>query len=87
MFLYIFSRGLEHQGWVWSYGTCLQSVKFFFIRQYMCSHVCQKNPKYTFYTIKSSLTLAYKLNNRLKAQVIDKSYLSLHTQLMKIFLT
>ena len=59
------------------HGTCLQGVKFFFIRQYMCSHVCQKNPNYTFYTIKSSLTLAYKLNNRLKAQVIDKSYLSL----------
>jgi hypothetical protein len=40
------------------HGTCLQSVNFFFIRQY--DQPClSKNPKYTFYTIKSSLTLAY----------------------------
>jgi hypothetical protein len=36
-----------HETW-WSYrymfldGTCLQSVNFFFIRQYVLSHVCQK---------------------------------------------
>ena len=24
------------------HGTCLQSVDFIFIRQYMCCHVCQK---------------------------------------------
>ena len=36
----------------------LQSVKFFFIRQYV-QPCLSKNPKYTFYTIKSSLTLAY----------------------------
>jgi hypothetical protein len=40
------------------HGTCLQSVKFFFIRQYV-QPCLSKNPKYTFYTIKSSLTLAY----------------------------
>jgi hypothetical protein len=40
---------------------CLQSVEFFFIHQYV--HPCLlKNPKYTFYTIKSSLTLAYNNN-------------------------
>ena len=40
------------------HGTCLQSVDFFFIRQYVQPRL-SKNPKYTFYTIKSSLTLAY----------------------------
>jgi hypothetical protein len=44
------------------HGTCLQSVKFFFIRQYV-QPCLSKNPKYTFYTIKSSLTLAYYINN------------------------
>ena len=39
--------------------TCLQSVKFFFIRHYV-QPCLSKNPKYTFYTIKSSLTLAYE---------------------------
>ena len=37
---------------------CLQSVNFFFIRQYVQSCL-SKNPKYTFYTIKSLLTLTY----------------------------
>ena len=42
------------------HGTCSQSVEFFFIRQYV--HPClSKNLKYTIYTIKSSLTLAYYL--------------------------
>ena len=40
------------------HGTCLQSVDFFFIRQYV-QPCLSKNRKYTFYTIKSSLTLAY----------------------------
>jgi hypothetical protein len=40
------------------HGTCLQSVEFFFIRHYV-QPCLSKNPKYTFYTIKSSLTLAY----------------------------
>ena len=40
------------------HGTCLQSVDIFFIRQYV-QPCLSKNPKYTFYTIKSSLTLAY----------------------------
>ena len=37
---------------------CLQNVKFFFLRQYV-QPCLLKNPKYTFYTIKSSLKLAY----------------------------
>ena len=41
------------------HGTCLQSVDFFFIRQWV-QPCLSKNIKYTFYTIKSSLTLAYK---------------------------
>ena len=43
------------------YGNrCLQSVEFFFLRQYV-QPCLLKNPKYTFYTIKSSLKLAYKM--------------------------
>ena len=38
------------------HGTCLQSIKFFFIHQYVQPCLSKK---YTFYTIKSSLTLAY----------------------------
>ena len=40
------------------HGTCLQCAEFFFIHQYV-QPCLSKNPKYTFYTIKSSLTLAY----------------------------
>jgi hypothetical protein len=40
------------------HGTCLQCVKFFFIHQYV-QPCLSKNPKYTFYTIKSSLMRAY----------------------------
>ena len=40
------------------HGTCLQCADFFFIRQYV-QPCLSKNPKYTFNTIKSSLTLAY----------------------------
>ena len=40
------------------HGTCLQCVKHFFIHQYV-QPCLSKNPKYTFYTIKRSLTLAY----------------------------
>ena len=50
------------------HGTCLQCVDFFFIHQYV-PPCLSKNPKYTFYTIKSSLTLAYKNGD---------IYLSLH---------
>ena len=42
------------------FGTCLQSVDIFFIHQYV-QPCLSKNPKYTFYSIKSSLTLAYKI--------------------------
>jgi hypothetical protein len=41
------------------HGTCLQRAEFFFIRQYV-QPCLSKNPKYTFYTIKTSLTLAYQ---------------------------
>jgi hypothetical protein len=39
-------------------NRCLQSVEFFFLRWYV-QPCLLKNPKYTFYTIKSSLKLAY----------------------------
>ena len=39
-------------------NRCLQSVEFFFLQQYV-QPCLLKNPKYTFYTIKSSLKLAY----------------------------
>ena len=38
-------------------NRCLQNVEFFFLRQYV-QPCLLKNPKYTFYTIKSSLKLA-----------------------------
>ena len=39
------------------HGTCLQSVEMFlFVNVQQC---LSKNPSYTFYNIKSSLTLAY----------------------------
>ena len=40
-------------------NRCLQNVKFFFLRQHV-QPCLLKNPKYTFYTITSSLKLAYK---------------------------
>jgi hypothetical protein len=39
------------------HGTCLQCADFFFIHQYV-QPCLSKNPKYTLYTIKSSLMLA-----------------------------
>ena len=39
----------------------LQSVKFFFFLPQYVQPCLLKNPKYTFYTIKSSLKLAYKI--------------------------
>jgi hypothetical protein len=39
-------------------NRCLQNVEFFFLRQSV-QPCLLKNPKYTFYTIKSSLKLAY----------------------------
>ena len=41
------------------HGACLQCADFFYIYQYV-QPCLSKNPKYTFYTIKSSLTLAYQ---------------------------
>ena len=43
-------------------NRCLQNVEFFFLRQYV-QPCLLKNPKYTFYTIKSSLKLAYYVNS------------------------
>ena len=40
------------------HGTCLQCTELFSIRQYV-QPCLSKNPKYTFYTINSSLKLAY----------------------------
>ena len=39
-------------------NRCSQNVEFFFLPQYV-QPCLVKNPKYTFYTIKSSLKLAY----------------------------
>ena len=43
-------------------NRCLQNVEFFFLRQYV-QPCLLKNSKYTFYTIKSSLKLAYKMKH------------------------
>ena len=43
-------------------NRCLQNVEFFFLRQYV-QPCLLKNPKYTFYTIKNSLKLAYYIRN------------------------
>ena len=50
-------------------NRCLQSVDFFYIRHYV-QPCLSKNPKYTFYTIKSSLTLAYECYFKTKIQLI-----------------
>ena len=48
---------------------------FFFIHQYV--HPClSKNPKYTFYTIKSSLTLAYEAGTSMNARA-SENYLAI----------
>ena len=44
-------------------NRCLQNVELFFLRQNV-QPCLLKNPKYTFYTIKSSLKLAYYLIQR-----------------------
>jgi len=46
------------------HGTCLQCAEFFFIHQSV-QPCLSKNPKYTFYAIKSSLTLAYNMPHNL----------------------
>ena len=43
------------------HGTCLQCAEYFFIHQYV-QPCLSKNTKYTLYTIKSSITLAYYWN-------------------------
>jgi hypothetical protein len=44
--------------------TCLQCTEIFFIHQYV-QPCLSKNPKYTFYAIKSSLMLTYYCNKLL----------------------
>ena len=51
---------------------CLQSVDFFFLRQYV-QPCLLKNHKYIFYTIKSSLKLAYE-----KAWPIERTELNIN---------
>ena len=49
------------------HGTCLQCVEKKFIHQYV-QPCLSKNPKYTFYTIKNSLKLAYYILKLYPAQ-------------------
>jgi CTP:phosphocholine cytidylyltransferase-like protein len=51
-------------------NRCLQSVEFFFLRQYVWPSLL-KNPKYTFYTIKSSLKLAKYINEFKNTYVVE----------------
>ena len=52
-------------------NRCLQSVEFFFLRQYV-QPCLLKNPKYTFHTIKSSLKLAYETGTAMNACKSEK---------------
>ena len=56
-------------------NRCLQSVESFFIRQYV-QPCLLKNPKYTFYTIKSSLKLAYETGTAMNARA-SENYLAI----------
>ena len=72
------------------HGTCLQCVKFFFIHQYV-QPCLSKNPKYTFYTIKSLLTLAYETGTAMNARE-SENYLAISrsssaSKTVKIFLS
>ena len=58
------------------HGTCLQSVDFFFICHYV-QPCLSKHPKYTFYTIKSSLKFAlYETGTALNARA-SENYLAI----------
>ena len=50
-------------------NRCLQNVEKNFLRQYV-QPCLLKNPKYTFYTIKSSLKLAYNLTDESKFGIL-----------------
>jgi hypothetical protein len=52
-------------------NRCLQSVNFFFLRQYV-QPCLLKNPKYTFHTIKSSLKLAYETGTAMNVRKSEK---------------
>ena len=56
------------------HGTCLQSVEKKIIQQYRAA-IFVKNLKYTFYTTKSSLTLAYKITSQFKLTISKSSLL------------
>ena len=56
-------------------NRCLQNVEFFFLRQYV-QPCLLKNPKYTFYTIKSSLKLAYETGTAMNARA-SENYLAI----------
>jgi hypothetical protein len=58
MLFYLFRSSLVECVSVLPGNRCLQNVEIFFLRQYV-QPCLLKNPKYTFYTIKSSLQLAY----------------------------
>ena len=58
------------------HGTCLQCVKKNFMHQYV-QPCLSKNPKYTFYTIKSSLTFAqYETDTAMNARE-SENYLAI----------
>jgi hypothetical protein len=63
------------------HGTCLQCAEFFFIHQYV-QPCLSKNSKYTFYTTKSSLTLAYYQCNVQQLQQFD-DWMRLNSALKK----
>jgi hypothetical protein len=67
------------------HGTCLQSVEFFFIRQYV-QPCLSKNPKYIFYAIKSSLTLTfYGFNHLVFFQIQTPTVLNIFVSFIFIF--
>jgi hypothetical protein len=58
------------------HGTCLQCAEIFHIHQYV-KPCLSTNPKYTFYTIKSSQTLAYQAmvsENDQLSQILRKTH-------------
>jgi hypothetical protein len=64
-------------------NRCLQSVNFFFLRQYV-QPCLLKNPKYTFHTIKSSLKLAYETGTALNARA-SENYLAISSKVSRFF--
>jgi hypothetical protein len=68
------------------HGTCLQSVKKKNYSSVYVQPCLSKNPKYTFYTIKSSLTLAYYLVKSFVVILINfNSWMQLKVFLVTVF--